>query len=71
MKNEIVVSQKTLTGIKVWLNETFKQKKTGKEFLLNDVQNYIKRGYLPKYLGNFNVVPDNSVEGVKLYKILK
>lgn len=68
---EVIVKQKTLTGIKVWMNEEFKEKKSGKPFLLNDVQNYVKRGNLPKYLGNFTVVEDNSVEGVKLYKIVK
>ena len=71
MKKEIVAKQKTLTGIKIWLNETFNKKKSGVEFLLTDVQHYVKRGNLPKYLGNYSVVEDKSVEGVKLYKIIK
>lgn len=71
MSKEIVLRKKTLTGITKWLNETFKLKKSGKPFLLNDVQNYVKRGQLPTYLGGHEIVADNSIEDVKLYKIIK
>jgi hypothetical protein len=71
MKKKFVVEKKTLTGIVKWLNETYSKKKTGQPFRINDVQHYIRRGNLPKYMGGNRIIKDNTIEGVGLYKIVE
>lgn len=68
--NKYLVQKKTLTGLTTWMNDQFK-KQTGKPFTTNDVQKYISRGRIPEYLGGNEVESDNSVIGVKLYKVHK
>ena len=65
-----LVKNKTLTGIVMWLNE-FYQKKTGKLFGTEDVQNYIKRGCLPKYLGGHSIVRNEEIVDIKVYHIVR
>lgn len=62
--------QLTLTGITYWLNENFK-KQSGNDFTTGDVQSYIRRGYLPKYLGNYIIVRDKKLSSVKIYNVIK
>jgi hypothetical protein len=50
-KREIVKKNLSFKGILLWLNEEFKVKKTGKPFNNSDVQGYILRGGIPKYIG--------------------
>ena len=69
MNKEYLVKQKSLTGLTKWMNETFK-KHTGKPFNTTDVQNYIRRGNIPEYLGN-NEVERDTFEEAKLYNIVK
>jgi hypothetical protein len=57
-----------LTSLTKYLNNKFGNKKTGKLFNTTDVQFYVIRGKLPKYLGG------NKIEKVagelKLYKLI-
>lgn len=71
MKKEFILKKKTLTGIKNWLNETYGKKKSGVEFLLTDVQHYVRRGNIPIYLGGYLIERDSTVEDVKLYNIVR
>ena len=50
-----VIEPLTLVGIRNWLNEEFKIKKSGQIFKIEDVQGYIRRGYIPRYLGNYKI----------------
>lgn len=59
----------TQTAIVKWLNDKFK-KKTGRAFTTGDVQGYIRRKQLPKYLGGSRISSSNVANGVKLYNIL-
>lgn len=70
MKEEIIVNNCNLTGLTNFLNENFK-KKNGKQFSTRDVLSYVQRGYLPTYLGKYEiqtVVAENC--SVKLYKVV-
>lgn len=58
----------TLTTLKHYLNLS-KRKKSGEAFTNSDVQSYIRRGHLPRYLGGNSIEPSEEVEGVKLYFI--
>jgi len=58
----------TLTALVKFLNET-KEKKTGTKFSASDIQAYIRRGHLPKYLGNNEILTSNAYDGVTLYSI--
>lgn len=59
-----------LTTLTEFLNETYKSKKTGKPFTTTDTQQYIRRGYIPKYLGNINIVKLKDFPG-RIYKLVK
>jgi len=66
-----IITKLTLTTLTSWLNENF-SKKNGKKFLIQDAQQYTKRGYLPKYLGGNEIIIDKkTVKNVTLYKIRK
>lgn len=69
-KSNILIEKKSLTGLVRYLNEKFK-KQSGKQFTTGDVQQYVTRGSLPKYLGKISVVTDKSVSDVKLYNLVK
>jgi len=60
----------TLTFLVSYLNENYK-KKTGKKFTISDVQSYIRRGHLPKYLGGNIIVLNSEIKCVKLYNLKK
>ena len=58
----------TLTRFRDYLNKN-KVKKSGSVFTTGDIQGYITRGKLPKYLGG-NIIETNSkIEGIKLYNL--
>lgn len=71
MKSKVIFSKLTLTGIRDLLEQKFVTKKSGKKFLLTDVQHYVRRGNIPNYLGGYRIVLDNSIKGVKLYNLLE
>lgn len=52
----MILSNADQTAIVRWLNDTFKEKKSGLKFTAQDVQGYVKRGRLPKYLGGNSIV---------------
>lgn len=60
----------TLTTLTEYLNETFKEKKTGFSFNTTDVEFYIKRGKLPQYLGGDKIEKIELTKGVKLYILI-
>lgn len=60
----------TLTTLTEYLNETFKEKKTGVSFNTTDVEFYIKRGKLPQYLGGDKIEKIELTKGVKLYILI-
>jgi hypothetical protein len=60
----------TANGIRKYLNENFKCKKTLKQFTDQDVQGYIRRGNFPKYvMGGRKIEEMNNVRGVRTFKI--
>lgn len=69
MSEETIQENLSLTGILKWLEETYKVKKTGEPFSLQDAQGYLRRGYIPKYLGSVLIEKmDNKYN--KLYKLV-
>ena len=60
----------TLTGMVNWLNENF-EKQTNTNFTISDIQSYIRRGYLPRYLGKYSIKRDMKIPEVKLYFVTK
>lgn len=69
-KQEFEVENLTLTSLCVWLTEN-KKKKTNTPFTPQDTQLYIKRGYLPKYMGGNIIDRVKGINSVKLYNICK
>lgn len=59
-----------LTTLTDYLNKKYLRKKSGKAFNRTDVQGYIKRGHLPEYIGNINIVLVDNLPG-KMYKLVK
>ncbi len=57
-----------LTSLTEYLNNTYTNKKSGKKFKREDVQGYIRRGYLPKYLGDISIIPLYGFP-IKMYKL--
>jgi len=71
MSNEKIVHENlSLTGILKWLEETYKVKKTGKPFSLQDAEGYLIRGNIPQYLGGYLIEKvDNKYS--KLYNLIR
>lgn len=54
-----------------FLNEKYGQKKTGTKFNDQDIEAYLRRGSLPKYLGGFKLKEVKSgIRSVRQYKIV-
>lgn len=51
----MLLSHVNQVAIVEWLNKQFK-KKNGSTFTAQDVQGYVRRGKLPKYLGGNRIV---------------
>lgn len=65
-----ILKRANLTGITNFLNKNFCKKKEDKQFSPRDVLGYIKRGYLPTYLGNYAIKEIEEENcSVKLYNI--
>lgn len=58
----------TLTALTNWLNNN-RSKKNNKPFTISDVQGYIQRGRLPKYLGGERIELVKEISCVKLYNV--
>lgn len=67
---EYLCEKKTLSQLVVELNDRFGKKKTGKKFKVEDVQQYVKRGKIPEYLGGNEIVKDKDFPGLKVYNLL-
>lgn len=50
-----IIEPLTLVGIQKWLIEQYRVKKSGNPFTISDVQGYIGRGYIPRYLDYYNI----------------
>lgn len=64
----------TARGLRDYLNEKFKEKKTGRSFTDQDVESYTRRGHLPKYLGGNvleEVKDDDVIMGSKTFRLFK
>jgi len=61
----------TAKGLKDYLIERFKTKKTLEPFTPQDTQNYIRRGYLPKYLGDIKIKESKGVRGIRTFKLIE
>lgn len=60
----------TLSALVKRLNKKYKQKKSGKKFELGDIQQYVRRGFLPKAYGNENIeVIENDKIGIKVLRL--
>ena len=69
--NSYLVENVSLTTLVEWLNKEYVIKKSGEPFTTSDVQGYINRGYLPRYLGGHTIKVDSSlVKGVNSYSII-
>lgn len=69
----IVLENVTLQSIRGWLKENGFKKRNSKqkEFTLPDVWMYVRRGHLPRYMGNY-VIKEKSLPytNKKLYTII-
>lgn len=63
-----MVTNLSLTKLRDYLNENL-IKKSGTKFTISDVQGYIRRGHLPKYLGNQDILLNNKFKGIKIYNV--
>lgn len=53
-----------------FLNDKYQFKKTGEKFTLNDIQQYLIRGFLPKRYGHHPIARiENEEIGVKLVRV--
>jgi len=60
----------TTSALVDFLNEKYELKKTGKPFLLGDIQQYLRRGYLPKAYGHHPIsVLENEEIGIKIIRV--
>jgi hypothetical protein len=59
----------TASGLRDYLNKNQKCKKTLKAFTSSDVQNYVRRGHLPNYLGGKKIKEMKNIIGIRTFKI--
>lgn len=71
MSKTVVIENLSMTGILKWLTETYKEKKSGKPFELQDVQGYITRGTIPDHYGGGYDIISYSNKFTKLYKLVQ
>lgn len=68
-----VKSTFTLISLMDHLTEVVKLKKSKEPFTPQDVQAYIRRGSLPRYMGDWKIKtqPSRAIGGKKEYKLIK
>jgi hypothetical protein len=60
----------TTSKLVEFLNEAYGEKKTGKPFSSNDIQQYLRRGKLPVYAGGHPIqLVENEDIGTKLIEV--
>jgi len=63
----------TLCTLRDYLNKKFKQKKSGKQFNILDIEQYVNKGHLPVYIGGFVIkeINNKNIEAKgKMYSLL-
>ena len=63
---ELIINEETdytTTALVDFLNKKYKSKKTGMRFTLGDIQQYLRRGFLPKKYGHH---PIERIENKKV-----
>lgn len=74
-KEKYILEEVTLSTLKDWLNENFKKREDCviTDFKLGDVIAYVRRGYLPRYIGGNKIETKvlKTDKRVKLYNVLK
>lgn len=69
-EKEFLTEKQSMKSLVTWMNENY-VKQTGKQFTVGDIQFYIKRGYIPEYLGKNTIERDSSIKEAKLYNVIK
>lgn len=73
MEKEAQFNEKTdftTSALVDYLNEKYEKKKTGKPFTLGDIQQYLRRGFLPKNYGYHPIERvQNKKIGLKLIRV--
>lgn len=60
----------TTSALVEYLNKKFTSKKTGEPFNLGDIQQYLRRGFLPKKYGHHPIERiENPSIGIKLIRV--
>lgn len=67
----IIKENLNLMGLVKYLNEKFEGKANGKPFNAQDVQQYIRIGYIPAYFGSYRIERVKEIHSVKLYNLIK
>jgi hypothetical protein len=72
MEKKILLKRASMTGVVKWLNE-HKEKQTKVPFTIQDVQQYIRMGHLPYYMGGEKLItnPKSEFESFKTYTLIK
>lgn len=65
-----ITEKQNFTNLVKFINQNFK-KSSQKEIKSNDVQGYIRRGYLPSYMGKVKIEQCQDIKCVKLYNLVK
>lgn len=70
MKKYYLAKRLNLQGLVEWMNDNFR-KENGREFNRNDINAYVRRGYLPKRLGEIYIEKiETKYCTVKLYNLI-
>jgi hypothetical protein len=60
----------TTSRLAEFLNEKYGGKRTGTDFLIGDIQQYLRRGYLPKSYGHHPIeFIGNEEIGIKIIRV--
>lgn len=61
----------TMSALVKALNKEYGSKRSGKEFTLGDIQQYVRRGFIPRLYGGQDIeVVENEKVGVKVLRLI-
>ena len=66
-----VIENLSMTGILKWLQENYKEKKSGEDFKIADIQGYIRREKIPNHYGGGYEIVKMKNDFTKLYKLVQ
>jgi len=70
MQNNVEVKERyNLTGLLLHMNQNYK-KAGQKDFTMGDIQGYVRRGWIPNYLGG-DLIRCELISNVKFYSLYK